>query len=389
MSKLKLAFIVLTSVATAVVLLLVAYQYYPSLNNDEAGINNDPLQSYLEVINDSEELGGELYLTTLEKISGVTDVNDTSENYYPLETYELTLPDGEVTQRIQNSLPNLPIQFVVEHEEKGSSSFVSFVEERSTSSTQYPDFHIFSQENESAPLYILSRRELESGVGNHVVDRRLPTITKDGEAVLYNAREVANFTDPWPDPSVPNNWNIYVYDQNAPLSPDFYTTGYDAEWVLDGEYVIFTKNDGVYMAPYQKGKDSFEELELFHVLKDEQGRYSTQNTIAVSPDGAHVAINYPKKALDAQSEVGLYKVVVRDGLPSLDLLHIIYTQESYSLWPTFSPDGRYLALQTNQVDNQEGNGQIVVYDFVSRSGVKTISIGQFYFESLFTTDWVQ
>lgn len=200
------------------------------------------------------------------------------------------------------------------------------------------------------------------------IEKRTPAISPDLTRVLYVAN--ADGTRP----SDPKARSLSTYDIHAALADGSDTTiaqGIAPAW-LSADAFLFVAADGI-------REYSFAEATSSLILPD---ALATNSKIAVSPDGSQLAVSDP----DSRT-VFLFTLDTRRFPARVGASRQIAT---LAFWPLFSPDGKYLAIQTA---DDTGNGvvsdpRIDFYDLSDLHKLPdTVSLAGFDNDRLFMTSW--
>lgn len=171
------------------------------------------------------------------------------------------------------------------------------------------------------------------------------------------------------------NWEIHYAAQNADMVVAY---GLNPKWVSPSEFVYATKA-GIRIHNLTAGTD-----DVVDVLIGGDGKpfpVQLNMTIGVSRDGKQIAFTNPE-----EYTVYLFN---RDG----DRFVLRKSFRAHGFWPTFSPDGKILALQTvKEISQIKKNPDPVLnfYDIESENPSaleKNIDLGAYRNEVLFINDW--
>lgn len=199
------------------------------------------------------------------------------------------------------------------------------------------------------------------------IEKRTPAISPDLSRVLYvaNADGVR--------PSDPQARTLSTYDIHAALADgtdSIIAQGIGPTWISADEF-LYIAQDGLREYSFSQATSSL-------VLPDD---IAANGKIAVSPDSAQLALSDPDSrtvflfALDASifpAQLGVSRQIAALGF-----------------WTLFSPDGRFLAIQTGD----DGGGSIAdpridFYDLADlRKLPDTVSLAGFDNDRLFMTSW--
>lgn len=171
------------------------------------------------------------------------------------------------------------------------------------------------------------------------------------------------------------NWEIHY---NALQQDVIVAYGLSPKWVSSNEFVYLTKK-GIRMHNISSGLDT-----VVDVLVGKYGKpfpLQTNMTLGVSDDGKQLAFTNPEGAT-----IYLFS---RDG----ERFVLKKSFDAFGFWPTFSPDGQILALQT--IDNIERKDinpmpSIIFFDIEQEKPQlldKKIELGNYHNDVLFINDW--
>ena len=151
-------------------------------------------------------------------------------------------------------------------------------------------------------------------------------------------------------------WNIWTYDlrRNALSRLTFQNDNRDPYWTADGKQVVYSSlRDGKW-GLYSKAADaSGPEQQIFS-----SGDWTFGSSF--SPDGRDLLFTQ----LDAASGADIWVLPVRDGKP-----HTFLQTPFYEWFPQLSPDGRWVAYESNE----SGRAEIYVRPFPGPGGKWQIS----------------
>lgn len=195
---------------------------------------------------------------------------------------------------------------------------------------------------------------------------RLPHFSPDGEALVFTGfRTYGDF-------DFPSKWDIYEADLRG--NERFVTNGTYPYFSPDGRFILFMRNDGLYV----RSRTSGEERRVYSFGYD--AKLNTK--IGLSRDGSMLAVSTVKsvRVFDIRSwepfEMELRKQIVVDG--------------SSFYWPVFSPDSRYLAVQ--MVDEEIGgarrNARLSVFELDNFESTILADLTPYTFDVSFISDWV-
>ncbi len=154
-----------------------------------------------------------------------------------------------------------------------------------------------------------------------------------------------------------NNWDIWIYDLDRKVATRLtFDEGYDADqvWSPDGRYIAFSSNREGNQAVYRKAADGSGEEELIGSSEQLSGLYPT----SWSTDGRWITV------WSGSSDI--YVLEVESGE-----LEPYQTSEFGEFNPSFSPDGRWVAYDSNE----SGRLEIYVRAFPAGGGKWQVSDG--------------
>ena len=193
----------------------------------------------------------------------------------------------------------------------------------------------------------------------------LPEWSPDGNMIAFSV----GGTRPGADSSVPEDWKVYITDLDG--REFFISNGIYPKWSPNGGYVLFMKNDGLYVHDINRREGGNK------VWNTDDGLMYTGMKLDVSPDGKMIAL----------SNVDKGKVVLIEVLSWYPFgLEMKEEISSYSFWPTFSSDSSYLAIQ--EVDGLNLlNPRLVVYDLDTLEREVVLNLRGYIQEAMFISDW--
>ncbi len=154
-----------------------------------------------------------------------------------------------------------------------------------------------------------------------------------------------------------NNWDIWIYDLDRKVATRLtFDEGYDADqvWSPDGRFIAFSSNRAGNQAVYRKAADGSGEEELIGSSDQLSGLYPT----SWSSDGRWMLV------WSGNSDI--YVLEVENGE-----LEPYQTSEFGEFNPSFSPDGRWVAYDSNE----SGKLEIYVRAFPAGGGKWQVSDG--------------
>ncbi len=139
-------------------------------------------------------------------------------------------------------------------------------------------------------------------------------------------------------------WSVYVAAADG-SGGKFIGRGYAPVFSPDGRKLLYIKGDGLYLAELNSGRET-------KVWEVEGGSAHSHMKLALSPDGATLAWS-DHHARAEEGVVVLFRIDSWEEF-SMSLYTKIFTS---GVFAAFSPDGKYLALQTNEVVWNEDHTQ--------------------------------
>jgi hypothetical protein len=232
---------------------------------------------------------------------------------------------------------------------------------------------------ENAKLFVASSTEVASTsfpllANSIVLDES--TIKYKQHPMISNAGDVlfVGWDQSW-EPVVENvdDWSIYaVVDGKA----QFLTNGFMPKWLNDDEF-IYLKNDGLYIS----NKDNSEVTQLYEAPSGKT--IQNNNNFDISPNGEAIAWTQPDNG-----QVVLFTLTEDNELVEEA------TFKAKGFWVTFSPSGKYLAVQTisEYATGKEADPQakIEFFDTATKMKIPELEIALSDFNQLFMfiNDWV-
>lgn len=165
-------------------------------------------------------------------------------------------------------------------------------------------------------------------------------------------------------------WGVYVTDMQG--NERLVASGTHPHWLPDGERIVALDTDGVYVHNLERGEST-------RVIPIQNGLAYSNMKMDLSDDGSLLAISNVQRG-----EITIFRMHSWEE-PEYEL---ITEYETHAFWPTFSPDGTYLAVQ--EVDLLEGeliNPRLVVYHIESGKKEVLRYLNEYVQTSMFISDW--
>jgi hypothetical protein len=197
---------------------------------------------------------------------------------------------------------------------------------------------------------------------------RSPDISSRGD-VLYTA-----LTDPTAGDSTittAEEWSVFLASGSG--EPTLVTTGMYPHWVDDDLFIVL-KNDGIHLMNVDGSRDEIV-WELY------EGVALSNMMLHLSENKQTIAWTAPDVGALLIAQVTSWDPLKVDG-ESITV---------HGFWPTVSPDGKYVALQTVNWDTAETDPRprIIVYDATTLQEVGTVvDLNRFDQEYMFVSDWI-
>ncbi|MEX0917328.1 MAG: hypothetical protein WDZ90_02300 [Candidatus Paceibacterota bacterium] len=199
-------------------------------------------------------------------------------------------------------------------------------------------------------------------------DKFNPEWSPSGQMIAYNVFPAEA------DAYVPEEREVYIADSFTGTE-SYLTQGSYPTWSPQGDALLVLKNDGLHMA-------FLGEEDTYLLWQIENGEAKTGMQFSVSPDGSKVVI----------PDIGNEEVTILNvdswitGEMSFDR-----KLEVAAFWPVFSPDGRYIAMETVEVD-EEGNvsGQVLsIYDLKKNELTELFDLTRYYQDAMWIDGWAK
>lgn len=159
------------------------------------------------------------------------------------------------------------------------------------------------------------------------------------------------------------------------------TNGFLPRWITDTNFVFF-KNDGLYTYSLT---NNVERLLLAFKFNDGEGLFNDVK-MSVSDDTRFIAISIPKRNI-----LTVLGVDMVDGEPTLN--SFLKELPISGFWPTFSPDGEFLAIQGVNADTFETDPKPFLSfwrtsDFVELEDLR-VDLDDYRQAYMFIDDWIK
>lgn len=349
-------------------MLAVATYFFFSDSKNETNSqfeSTDLLAEYLTLIDRDEKLAGQILITTAPKSLDTHDYHNVS--------IELDVESGQFNDLFHEMPPYL----ISQRPKDGQNLFIGGRAWSGLESTREHPFGFFTTKAgyvEEVKNELLSQKD-------DYVHILLPRIAKNSDQYIYSYQE-------WPRNQVQppmsdvSTWKIGLASMST-SSAEVLSTGYGAQWALDDQFILYVRSDGVYAKSTHPSGPTTNNMEHRIIT----GSFSSprRNQLGVSADGKYLAL-----ALDS-SMMDVYKLSYVSRVPQADLMiRLSLDPNEGGFWPIFSPNGRYLSIQTrNPSKGAIQSSSVKIYDFVIGQFIKQFDFSDFDFESSFNTDWVR
>jgi hypothetical protein len=279
----------------------------------------------------------------------------------------------------------------------------------SAGSTTAPELYIpkyftsamaeFEDSSEPADFFTLTASEYsldneEDGVGVHRYDSETGTVqpfseatgkyeraiawSKESELLAFSRLKGERQTDI--DLLTLDNWETIIFHPETDRLVASIGGALYPKWSPDGKKVIFMKTEGLYMFDLETQKET-------EVIGLPEGGISIATSMMdLSDDGKYLIWSSAKSGMISISEIVSWETMEVKELGRMQV------PDTEFYWPVFSPDGKYYAVQA--IDTLKGNdfvrknARIEVRPTNSRTVVYTHSLEDFFFDALFSDDWI-
>ncbi len=381
MSLNRLLLIILSTTLLLVIVVASSWVIFVNQEKDVLTVDTDSSENalyrqFITKLNSSEPLVGRILISTI--------VKDLETSGLPVDDDGLLLPvEARYINLISGSSSPVSTKYSITHPNvNGLTGDMLFVAQPS-GQTYYSPI-LFSLDQSEIVTRLLDN---ESGLDENyeVINRRLPKWSSDGAKIIY----VGQIRDKSSSNNVELDdveaWHVFMLDVASRTSRPF-AQGFNANWALDGQSVLYMKSDGV----YQKEAIATEESRETRVIPSGNRPFRFFNQVGVSKNGAYLAVSYPQYNDQGRSWVDIYRLSLQDGDVVAEFTEQIYLDGADAFWPVFSPGGRYLALQASYGNVADGitANYIVIFDFISNRYIARYPLNDFEFLYTFTNDWI-
>lgn len=173
-------------------------------------------------------------------------------------------------------------------------------------------------------------------------------------------------------------WGVYTVDFET-KELQFIGSGKDPQWNPEGTSLVYMKADGLY--EYILASDENVPVQMPAGFS---AAFGENANIAVSSNGSMFALAAPNDGLLAVGEVTTWSPVTIENITAIapEVRNRTY------FWPTFSPNGKYLAVQSARVQSGGMGDQIIeIIDTETKTTVQEIDISQYDFDRAFIDEW--
>lgn len=205
---------------------------------------------------------------------------------------------------------------------------------------------------------------LADGIKNF---KSAPVWTNGGWNAVYSA-----LGDRLLDINIPNNWKIYSVKTDAEKPEGKYLTDGIHPRVTRDDYIIFLKDDGLYMMDIL-GENITKIWEISNARSSMHLDVSRINDLGV--------LSNP-----TEGKVYILKMGIKDGLFEGDFIKEINT---YARWTTLSPDDKFLAVVEYERDSESSltNPKLIIYDLETYEKYTIIDLNDYRREEIRISDW--
>ncbi len=331
--------------------------------------------------NPLEELSGSLHITLAdEEISQASDFLP-----YQLHTYDFESNSISQNTEITN------IAYTYDSSPLGVVAYAALVPAISTTMavevTEPVTPQIFVKDEERIT-------QLTTAVTSNdtpIIRKRLPQIANtDATKILFSQQrgtealeDILAFRDL-------DNWDAILITGSSDEQVLAQNAAYPT-WSKDDNFVFVIKTDGIYVIDVKDPENSI--YNLWNPLQTGLG-YGSQ--ITISPDGEYLLLTDPSEDSSTINRLTVFKIEDNDQSSNaapvaLRTVFQFAQNDVQTIWPTISPEGRYLALQVIDNDPSNRNARVEIYDLTQDdvSALRTISLAEFDQNIAFLTDWTQ
>lgn len=216
-------------------------------------------------------------------------------------------------------------------------------------------------------------QKLTHATGSNV--KRLPEWSPSGDRIAFTARPKETRDGPF---SSLDTWHTYIAD-TADGSVIDLGNGTYPQWSPDGKHVLVLTATELRLVNTDGSGRSRTAL----TFPDTDWRASTAMPLDVSAGGDRFVWSDPRREGGATV---LYSILSWDPFRVLEEKVI----PEFLMWPTFSPDGRYIAGigYENGTGQQAETPRLVVYDTVADERRMLMDLSDFNSDITFLSDWV-
>ena len=199
-----------------------------------------------------------------------------------------------------------------------------------------------------------------------ITQKLLPVLSPDRTRVAYTV-----YPNDIKELQRPSGWSIFVAKRGE--NPEAVAFGTDPHWSPDGRLILFIADDG---------------LNLFDTERRQQYTAWQLNDAAanvamkmdVSQDGKMLAWSNPWN-----NEIVIAQIESWDPFNAAVIRRI----ETQAFWPTFSPDGSWLAYEEVEWGKPNDNPRLMLYHIPTEKTVFAADLSEYDQEQMFITDWIQ